>query len=1069
MGFNRWIPASAAVVAAIAASGTVVQAQQTTGSIGGRVTGANGEPLEAAQVQIVNTATGITTGTQTRADGRFVVLGLELGNAYRVTVRRIGYAPQTIQPVRTSLGQTTPVNVTLQTQATQLSTVTVEADAATAAALISPTRRGTETTITDTLIRKLPTLNRSFTDFVAITPQVSTNGPGLSAGGVSNRYNNIQIDGATERDLFGLGSTGQPGGQANGKSIGIEAVKEYQVLLAAYDVRLGNFAGASINAVTKSGTNSFTGSLYAFGRTEQFQRSRPYLNDYSQAQYGFTLGGPILKDKVFFFVNPEFQSKSTPAGGPALGDANTRVTQALLDQFTGALTSRGFSDLGGAGRVNRQNPLKNIFARLDVVLPWNSTLVLRNNYASAEDQVFSRGATGATPNFGLTSNLYQFQSEKWAPVAQLRTNFANGAYNEAILGYTRIRDARQTPGRLQPQITTIVTNVASLIAGTDAPSQANELDQDILEFTNNFTLPLGASHRLTLGGQAQTYKVRNLFGNNLAGAWTFGTVDSLVAGNPRQYVVGVPVAGDGAVRFKAGQFAAYAQDDWTVSDRLNLSFGLRADIPVFFDKPPANPAVFTEFSRRTEEVPTGNLQISPRFGFNWDLTGDQKNQLRGGAGMFQGAPAYVWLGNSFQNSGGVSGFATLTCTGAQSPRFTEANAFNAPQACANGTTARAGSEVNLLSKDLKFPQSFKANIGFDRDLGRGFVGTFEALYTRAMNGLFYTNLALAEPSAANVGLDGRVLYGLMPQQPILRTGTTRTAVYDVINQSKDYSYNLTGKLEKRFTSNFGGSVAYTFTQSFDVQSLTSSTAGSQIRFGRIYSGNQNEQTLEHSAWEAPHRIVASGSYTVPRIGTSLSAIYSGQSGLNFAYVSGTDLNGDNQTQNDPIYVPLDANDPKGPLFQQYTRAAGTATDTVTVAEQQSAFFGLINDVDCLRSARGRILTRNACSSPWTNQLDISIEQPIKTFRGQNVSIRLDGINFTNFLNQDWGRQISTSNFNPQILYSPNATVNRTTGSTTGANLVNGVPRVQFNPDYQQFNYDNVFSNYTFQLSVRYSF
>jgi outer membrane receptor protein involved in Fe transport len=1067
MGFNRWIPASAAAVAAIAASGTVVQAQQTTGSIGGRVLGTNGEPLEAAQVQIVNTATGITTGTQTRGDGRFLVLGLELGNNYRVTVRRIGYAPQTIQPVRVSLGQTTPVNVNLATQATQLSTVTVEADAATSGALISPTRRGTETTISDTLIRKLPTLNRSFTDFVAITPQVSTNGPGLSAGGVSNRYNNIQIDGATERDLFGLGSTGQPGGQAGGKSIGIESVKEYQVLLAAYDVRLGNFAGASINAVTKSGTNDFTGSLYAYGRTEQLQRSRPYLNDYKQAQYGFTLGGPILKDRVFFFVNPEFQSRSTPAAGPALGDQNTRVTQALLDQFTGALTSRGFSDLGGSGRVNRQNPLKNIFARLDFVLPWNSTLVVRNNYASAEDQVFSRGTAGATPNFGLTSNLYQFQSEKWAPVAQLRTNFANGAYNEAILGYTRIRDARTTPGRLQPQVTTIVSNVASLIAGTDAPSQANQLDQDIFEFTNNFTLPLGTAHRLTLGGQAQTYKVRNLFGNNLAGSWTFGSIDSLVAGNPRQYQVGVPVSGDGAVRFTAGQFALYAQDDWTVSDRLNLSFGVRADVPVFFDKPPANPAVFTEFGRRTEEVPTGNLQFSPRFGFNWDVTGDQRNQVRGGAGMFQGAPAYVWLSNAFQNSGGVSGFATLTCTNAAAPRFTEANAFNPPQACANGTTARAGSEVNLLSKDLNFPQTFKVNIGYDRDLGAGFVGTVEALYSRGINGLFYSNIALAEPAAGNVGVDGRVLYGLQPQQPILRTGTTRNAVYDVRNQSKDYSYNLTGKLEKRFTTNFGGSVAYTWTQSFDVQSLTSSTAGSQFRFGRLYSGNQNEMTLEHSAWETPHRVVATGSYTVPRFGTSLSAIYTGQSGTRFAYTSNNDLNGDNQTANDPVYVPTDANDPRGPVFREYTRTVNGASQTVTVAQQQAAFFGLIESTDCLREAKGSILTRNACTSPWTNQIDISIEQPIKTFRGQNLSLRLDGINFANFLNQNWGRQISTSQFNPVTLYSPNAMVNRQTGAN--ANLVTGVPRIEFNPDFQPFNYDNVFSNYTFQLSVRYSF
>lgn len=1066
MGFNRWIPAPAAVIAAIAASGAVVQAQQTTGSIGGRVVGTNGEPLEAAQVQIVNTATGITTGTQTRADGRFLVLGLELGNSYRVTVRRIGFAPQTIQPVRVSLGQTTPVNVSLQTQATQLTTVTVQADAATAAALISPTRRGTETTITDTLIRKLPTLNRSFTDLVAITPQVSQSGPGLSGGGVSNRFNNIQIDGATERDLFGLGSTGQPGGQANGKSIGLESVKEYQVLLAPYDVRVGQFAGLSINAVTKSGTNKLTGSAYAYTRNENFQRSQPYLGDFKQTQYGITLGGPILKDRAFFFINPEFQDRAVPASGPALGDANTRVTQGQIDQFGAELAERGITELGSAGRINNKNPLANIFARFDLVLPWNSTLVLRHNYAKAEQQIFSRGSTGTAPEFRLSSNLYEFESVKHAPVAQLRTNFANGAYNEAILGYTRIRDARQTPGRRQPQVTATVPGVVTLVAGTDAPSQANELDQDVYEFTNNFTLPIGTAHRVTLGTQNQFYKVRNLFGNNLAGSWFFGTLDSLAAGNPNRYQVGVPVAGDGAVRFKAGNYSLYAQDDWTFSDRLSFSFGLRADMPVFHDQPPANPAIEREFGLRTDEVPSGNIQFSPRFGFNWNVTGDNKNQLRGGIGMFQGAPAYVWLSNAFQNSGGVSGFASLTCSGAQAPRFTPENVANAPRACANGTTASAGSEANLLDKNMKFPQTLRANLGFDRDIGGGFVVSVEGLYTKAVNALFYSNIALAEPTATDP--NGRVLYGLRPFTPTLKTGTSRNAVYAVSNHSKDYSYNLTGKIEKRFTEVFGGSLAYTYTQAYDVQSLTSSTSSSQYRFGRIYSGNQNDLDLAHSAWETPHRFVLSGSYTVPKTRTSISGIYTGESGLRYSFVTSRDINGDNQSLNDPIYVPTGPTDPKGPIFQQFNLTTNGVSAPVTPTQQSDAFYSFIENTECLREAKGQIIGRNACQSPWVNQIDLSIEQAIPTFRGQNFSVRLDAINFANFLNKDWGRQITRSNFNPLTIYTQNAEVNDA-GSTTGVDLRNGRPRVQYNPTFEQFNYDNVFSNYTFQLSVRYSF
>ncbi|WP_158508860.1 TonB-dependent receptor [Gemmatirosa kalamazoonensis] len=1064
MMIRRIATFTAALVAVVSVGGSRLGAQATTGSVGGRVTGANGEPLEAAQVQVVDAATGRTSGAATRTDGRYVVLGLEPGNNYRVTFRRIGYAPQTVQPVTVSLGQTTPVDMQLHTQATQLSTVTVQASGENS--IITPTRTGAQTTITDTLIRKLPTLNRSFTDFVSLTPQVSTNGPGLSAGGVNNRFNNIQIDGATEKDLFGLGSTGQPGGQAGGKSIGIESVKEYQVLLAPFDVRVGQFAGLSINAITKSGTNQFHGSAYAYGRNQQFQRSQPYLNDFKQAQYGFSAGGPIVKDKVFFFVNPEWQQQAVPASGPVLGDPTIRLTQTQIDQFTKALSDRGITELGTAGFVNRHNPLTNIFARVDFVLPFNTTLIVRENYAHAEQDVFSRSSTGAAPFFPLSSSLYHFVSDKHAPVAQLRTNFSNGAYNELIVGYTRIRDARETPGRLQAQVLATIPSVVQLAAGTDASSQANALDQDTWELTDNYTLPLPAGHRLTIGTQNQFYKARNVFGANSAGLWTFGTLDSLIAGLPNRYQIGVPVTGDGSVRPHAQQLSAYVQDDWTATDRLNLTLGVRADLPRFTNRPPFNAQVQQQFNVNTSEIPTGNLQISPRFGFNYNITGDLRNVVRGGLGLFQGAPAYVWLSNAFQNSGGVSGFASLSCNAATAPQFTAANVASPPRACTNGTQATAGAEVDLLDPDMKFPQTLKGDLAFDRAIGQGYVLTLEGLYTKSINDLLYYNAALQDAPIASA-VDGRSLYGLQPGSPSLKV-TGRNAVYAVQNYSKAYAYNLTGKLEKRFRNNFGGAVAYTYSEAKDVVSLTSSTAGSQYRFGRVYAGSQRDASLAPSAFETKHRIVANGSYTVPKTRTSLSFIYSGSSGVNYAYVSNTDLNGDNQTQNDPVYVPSGPSDPKTPTFVTLnTTDANGAPVSYTPQQQSDAFFAFIDKVDCLRESKGRILGRNSCTTPWINQTDISIEQALPTFHGQNVSIRLDGINFMNFLNKNWGRQVTTSQFNPQVLYSPTAMV--LPGTNTTANLQTGVPRITFNPTTQQFNYNNVFSNYTFQLSVRYSF
>jgi hypothetical protein len=1072
-----WTLRSALALAALAIASVRVSAQTTTGSIGGRVVGASGQGLGGVQVTVTNGETGRTINATTHDDGNYVVPGLEVGDRYRVGVRRIGFAPQTNDRVRVTLGQTTPVNFTLSEQATQLSSVTVTAAAQDA--IIATTQRGSQTTITDTLLRKLPTLNRNFTDFVQLTPQVSTSGPGLSGAGVNNRYNNIQIDGATEKDLFGLGSTGQPGGQAGGKSIGIESVKEYQVLLAPYDVRVGNFAGLSVNAVTKSGTNDINGSLYTYWRDRAMERDQTYLTAFNQTQYGLSVGGPIVKDKAFFFINPEWQTQARPTSGSALGDpglsaATAAALSAGVTKFTNALNAVGMNNLGTGERVPVKNPLANVFVRFDFNLPWNSTLVLRDNYAHAVQDVFSRGTlTGSSSTaFPLTSWLYQFQSTKNAPVAQLRTNFSNGSYNEAIVGYTRIRDQRATPGTLQPAISVFEPNLANLEAGTENSSQANQLDQDITELTDNYTFPIGGSHRVTVGGQAQWYKVRNLFGQNKVGLWTFGSLDSLAAGQAEQYRISVPVcpdgtiggAGcDGAVRFRAGQFAGYIQDDWTATPNFSMNIGVRVDDPVFFTKPPTNSKVQTDFGINTADIPSANLQWSPRVGFNWNVTGDSRNQLRGGIGMFQSSPAYVWMSNSFQNSGGVSGFASLNCGNpAAAPVFNATAVTTPPTACRTAVTAAAGAEVDYANPNLKFPQNLRGNLAYDRDLGRGYVATFEGLYTKAMNSLFYYNLALLDTGINKTSPDGRFLYGTSPGSPALKVAG-RNTVYDVVNKSQDYSYSLTAELQKRFTTNLGGSIAYTFTQAYSIQDLTSSTAGSQYRFGRTYSGTQLETPLAHSAFETPNRIVGDVSYTLPTK-TSISVIYQGQSGIHFTYVSSNDLNGDNQTLNDPIYIPTGPSDPKGPVFATTSTFNGIS---YTPAQQAAAFDSFISSTSCLNSQRGQIMKRNSCDTPWTNEFDVSAEQAVTTIRGQNLSLRLDIFNFGNLVNKNWGRQITTGNFSPVTLYNASGLV--LPGTTTTANLTNGVPKVTFNPTFNPFTYNNIFSNYSMQLSFRYSF
>ena len=1057
-----------AAVALLFVTASASLAQVTTGSVAGRVTDAAGAPVEGAQVQVRSGSTGASRGAMTNADGRYRVPGLEVGSGYSVTVRRIGYTPVTRDNVNISLGQVARVDLAISQAATTLAAVTVSTEID---PVIASSKTGTSSTVSDSALIRLPSLGRNFTDFVALTPQVSNSGPGLSGGGTNNRYNSIQIDGSTESDLFGLGSTGQPGGQARGKSIGLESVKQYQVLLSPYDVRYGNFAGALINAVTKSGTNEWKGSGYWYFRDQEMTRAQPYLFDFRQTQTGFSLGGPIIKDRLHFFVNPEVQQQIAPASGPYVGlaGATNLPTTADIDRFNAIASSYGLPTSSGAARTN-ENPLTNLFVRFDIQgLPFNSSLVLRHNYGKAEDDNFSRSFTGTT--FPLLINGYAFKSDKGATVAQLRSAFSNGWYNEIFAGLTTIRDRRRPFAGGVPQFQARSTTGFDIVSGSERFSHGNELDQDILELTDNLQIPIG-THRFTVGATYSTYKVRNLFAQSIFGVWNFNSLDDFQNGKTNQFIVGVPLpAGtDGAVRFNASLLGFYAQDEFNVTPRLTVTAGVRADIPSFGDKPPTNPTIVTQFGRNTADIPSGNISISPRVGFNWDVTGDQKNQLRGGVGVFAGRPAYVWLSNSFQNSG-LSGVALLTCNTTAAPTLTTANVANPPQACVTGSTASlsATAEVDLLSKDLKFPQNLRANLGFDRQLTDGIVATFEAMYTKHVNSLFYQNIALGAP----LGTDphGRLMYGTAPLTPNLKFAG-RTTVLDVTNQNKDYSYQLTTGLQRRWRDNWEGSVFYTYSQAFDIQSLGSSTAFSQYRFGRSAGYLPQESTkLSHSMFEQPHRVVANGSYAFQKTGTDLSLIYIGESGMPFHYLIGGsssgDVNGDG-IGNDLLYIPKNVTDPNEIIFVQ----SGANTPEV----QAAAFEKFVSGNSCLNKQRGKIMERHSCREEFRNFVNLTVRQNLGRIgfaNGlhapalDNLTVQLDIFNLANFLNKNWGK-VGSASSNSAITGPLNYST-KETGSMVGATGVAARPKFTFSPTYTMFNEQNITSNYRMQFSVRYAF
>jgi hypothetical protein len=1030
----------------------------TTGAISGTVTDAGGKAVEGAQVQVLNTSSGARTGAVTRTDGRYYVQGLEVGGPYTVNVRRIGYAPQEKTNLRVGLGQNVVVDFTLAQQATQLSGVMVTSTRENA--ILSPSHKGVSTLITDSSITRLPTLNRNFTDFVTLTPQISTKGPGNSGGGVNNRFNAIQIDGSVASDLFGLGSTGQPGGQANAKQIPLTAVKEYQVVLSPYDVRQGNFTGALINAVTKSGTNELHGEVFGTYRNEQMERDVAFLRaqPFSQSQFGLSLGGPIVRDRVHFFVAAEGQQQSSPASGPYFGQPASSVTPVPVsssdwNRFQSILqTQYNYPNIGDGNQITKKNPLANGFARFDFEnLPLNGRLVARYNYVNGKQDV---NTTRSATTFSASNNGYTFNSTTNSGLLQYFANFVNGASNEFLTGYTTIRDNRDVP--IWAPFVTVrnVPNptggVTSLTAGTENSSQGNALHQDIFELTDNVTIPFGA-HRITLGTKNEFFKVWNLFAQNSLGNYTFGSLDSLAAGLPDRVQIGVKLDNsDGAARFNARTLGFYGEDEWQASSNLNVQLGLRVDVPALTSRPATNPKILTALNINTANVPKNNAQWSPRLGFNWDIGGTGRDQLRGGTGLFVGRPAYVWLSNLFGNSG-KNGYGTLTCTSpATSPAFPGANG-PVPTNCV-GSTATPPITVNTADPNLKFPQAWRTSLGYDRQLPWGVIGTIEGLYTKMIQNFWYTNLGLPD---APIGTDrnGRELYGDIVNGSVRPSYKPAVGadVINIANEGKDYTYDLTGRLQKRFTDRFEGSIAYTYSHSYDVMDLTSSVAYSNWQFGRAYSNLQTDQDLHYSKWDVPHRIVASGTYSFPSK-TDISFIFTGESGVPYTLVYSGDMNGDGSSNNDPIYIPKSVTDPNEIQF------SGS-----NIPAQQQAFDNLINSQSCLNKQRGHIMTRNSCRFPWTQELDVSFRQSLQTLHAENVILQIDVFNFLNLLNDRWGAQNFAANTNdPQPLSQRSFT-----GPATLATGRQGV--FAFNPSFSLWNTQNVTSNYRLQAQLKYTF
>jgi hypothetical protein len=969
---------------------TTIYAQGvTTASINGRVTDDKGEPLPAATILAVHVPSGTPYGTTTRNDGKYNLNGLRVGGPYTITVSYVGYKTQKKENVFLELGQSLTLNFTLTTTSVKLSEVTV---VGARNAIISSDRTGATERVSAKQVQEIPTISRSLTDLTKLSPLFS--GTSYSAAGRNSRYNNIQLNGTQFNDLFGLGA-GAPGSGVGANAISLDEIQEFQIVVAPYDVRYGGFTGGGINAITRSGTNTWEGSAYGYGRNQDFAGVSPdskkeKLANFNNYTEGIRLGGPIMENKLFFFVNAELSQYNYPWANLSLTPQGPANAAAYADSMKNILASKYNFSTGSDASYNATQPNAKVFARFDWNISQQHKLTFSYSYLNGKadrDYSYTRSANNT---LSFDSYLYLLKNRTSNGVLQLHSTFGNNMSNELTLGYTTILDNRVPKNNAMPLVQVDQSGLR-MYAGPDRYSSANMLNQAIVEVTDNFTYSTG-NHVFTFGTHNEFFSFKNLFMRSFYGYYTFNSLADLAAGNIGYYQRVESRTSDPlqAASFSANQYGVYAQDEWSGIQNLKLTLGVRFDLPTFPTATSANDSVSKYFpSYSTTNKPNANLLISPRLGFNYDVNGDKVTQIRGGIGIFSGRVPYVWMSNNYGNTGTyyaeISGVPTANAfNGAFS-----SNPHNQPTATQLGLSPKLSSEIDMVDPNLKMPQVLRFDVGVDRQLPYSTIGTLEFLYSKNINEMTYKLVNLNPQTGLGDG--GRPVFG--------GTNSGNGNFYNMLyleNTSKGYQYDLVAQLRRNVILGLSFNAGYTFERAYDINSVASSQANSQLAYNPV-SGSPNDPTLATSDFEVRNRIFASVTYShefFENAPTSISLFYNGQTGAPFSYIVYGDINGDGYNQNDLFYIPKNDGDIE----------LGSLSNGVYITDPQmyKAFDSFVANSDYLSSHRGQIAARNGAFNPWYNQLDLRIVQAIPIPNGHRVEISLDILNVLNLLNNTWG-------------------------------------------------------------------
>lgn len=1029
-------------------------AQITTANINGDVKSEKEEQLVGANILAVYLPTGSKYSTTTREDGRFNLPNLRSGGPYLILVSSVGSMTDSLSGIYLELGSNKSFSFVLKDENISLNEVVVKSSNGD---FISDKRKGTASNLTN--LDRVPSLNRSIQDATRTISQGNMN----SFAGSNFRYNHLSIDGIAHNDAFGFmepavgagGSvaSGTPGALSRTQPVSLDVLDEIQVNLAPYDVTIGSFTGGSINAITKSGTNQTKGTLYTFAKnkyitakTNENGTKSPF--EFADHQFGVSLGGAIKKDKIFYFGNLEYSTRREPVAFGA-GSSQSIFTVEDMEKIVTFLKDKFDYDAGSYDKftVNTKN-IKS-FLRFDANLNDKNKLILRYNLVDAKAENLTRGPT--LMNFG--TQTYTHNSVSHSLATELSSRISNQVFNKLTVGISQVHDTRDTPDPVFPHTEITYKTAGTIFLGTYREAAIFGMKQNAIELTDNLNFYKNR-HSFTVGTHNEFYHFKYAFVTPWNGRWAYSSIDNYLAERPSR-IRGTYHFGENSQEynqqnpsadFRAWLMNFYVQDEFNVTNRLNVSAGIRLELGVFPDRTNLTPdiAATPEFSKYNSDKIASNVVLSPRVGFNWQLNENRTVQLRGGSGIFSGRVPFAWFAYNYLYNGQQFGNVDVR------PTTKIEQTLDIQQLVGSQAVKR---EVNLIDNNFKLPRVWRSNLGLDFKLPQGFLLTLEGLYTKNIYDVLHQNINLKPSVKQFTGNDSRDIY--IGSGDAQRINQNFTSVFLLTNSRQGYRYNVTATLQKKFYEKLNASLSYNYGKSRDV--MNGVRVSHQANWEWNQTTNVNNPALSYSNFDIRHKFSFFADYEKNwkyKQSSLLSVIYTGVSGLPFSYIYAGDYNRDGSATNDLAYIPTTGSELQ---FVDLKDASGKII--ATAAQQAQQFEEYVSKDKYLNSHRGKVSERNGGRTPWNHNFDLRLTHRLGLKNKQKIELTFDLINVFNLLNRDWGKQFfvpNTTNSGYQLL--------------TYMNETNGKPTFQFNnPSTPPWQIDPIASRWQGQCGLRYSF